>query len=63
MESLLWKVRRFRTGRVSNGNGPNRDMYAITVHTSIVEQRNGRLILRYDEQLNTASEIDLIDYH
>jgi plasmid maintenance system killer protein len=30
---------------------------------SLTVTGNWRLIFRYDEQINAASEIDLIDYH
>jgi hypothetical protein len=47
------------------------DVYGITVHLkgdlkglwSLTVTGNWRLIFRYDERTDTASDIDLIDYH
>ena len=43
-------------------------VYGVTVHIGIMKWSltvtgNWRLIFRYSEGTNTASEIDLIDYH
>jgi proteic killer suppression protein len=53
----LDQVSRFPGWRLHRLKGPLREFWSLTV------TGNWRLIFRYDEALNTASDIDLIDYH
>ncbi len=53
----LEQVGRFPGWKLHPLKGERRGSWSLTV------TGNWRLIFRYDEQTNTASDIDLIDYH
>ena len=53
----LEQVGRFPGWKLHPLKGDRRGSWSLTV------TENWRLIFRYDEQTNTASDIDLIDYH
>jgi proteic killer suppression protein len=53
----LDQVRRFPGWKLHRLKGPSKDFWSLTV------TGNWRLIFRYHEEANTASEIDLVDYH
>ncbi|MGB7762370.1 MAG: type II toxin-antitoxin system RelE/ParE family toxin [Bryobacteraceae bacterium] len=53
----LEQLRRFPGWKLHPLKGDLGEFRSITV------TGNWRLIFRYDEQMNTASDIDLIDYH
>ena len=53
----LEQLRRFPGWKLHPLKGDRKGLWSLTV------TGNWRLIFRYDEQTNTASEIDLIDYH
>lgn len=53
----LEQLKRFPGWRLHPLKGELRELWSLTV------TGNWRLIFRYDEQTNTASDIDLIDYH
>ena len=53
----LNQVSRFPGWKLHPLKGPLKGLWSLTV------TGNWRLIFRYDEGTNTASEIDLIDYH
>lgn len=53
----LEQVSRFPGWKLHPLKGDRRGFWSLTV------TGNWRLIFRYDEEANTASEIDLIDYH
>ena len=53
----LDQVRRFPGWKLHPLNGGLRGFWSLSV------TGNWRLIFRYDEETNTASELDLVDYH
>ena len=53
----LEQLRRFPGWKLHPLKGDRKGLWSLTV------TGNWRLIFRYDEQTDTASEIDLIDYH
>jgi proteic killer suppression protein len=53
----LEQVGRFPGWKLHALKGDRKGSWSLTV------TENWRLIFRYDEQTNTASDIDLIDYH
>jgi proteic killer suppression protein len=53
----LEQVRRFPGWKLHPLKGDLKGLWSLTV------TGNWRLIFRYDERTNTASDIDLIDYH
>ena len=53
----LEQLGRFPGWKLHPLKGDLKGLWSLTV------TGNGRLIFRYDEQSNTASDIDLIDYH
>jgi len=54
---MLEQLRRFPGWKLHPLKGDLKGSWSLTV------TGNWRLIFRYDEQTNTASDIDLIDYH
>jgi Plasmid maintenance system killer protein len=54
---MLDQLDRFPGWKLHPLKGDLKGMWSLTV------TGNWRLIFRYDEQTNTVSEIDLIDYH
>jgi toxin HigB-1 len=54
---MLDQLGRFPGWRLHPLKGDLKGLWSLTV------TGNGRLIFHYDEQTNTASDIDLIDYH
>ena len=55
--SDLDQMRRFPGWRLHPLRGDLKEFWSLTV------TGNWRLIFRYDKETNTASDIDLIDYH
>ena len=55
--SLLEQIGRFPGWKLHPLKGGLKGLWSLTV------TGNWRLIFRYDETTNTASDIDLIDYH
>ena len=53
----LNQVSRFPGWKLHPLKGPLKGLWSLTV------TGNWRIVFRYDEGTNTASEIDLIDYH
>jgi len=53
----LDQMRRFPGWRLHPLKGDMKGLWSLTV------TGNWRLVFRYDEQINSASDIDLIDYH
>ena len=53
----LGQLSRFPGWKLHPLKGPLKGLWSLTV------TGNWRLVFRYDEGTNTASEIDLIDYH
>ena len=53
----LEQLRRFPGWKLHSLKGDLKGSWSLTV------TGNWRLVFRYDEPVNTASEIDLIDYH
>lgn len=53
----LEQLTRFPGWKLHPLKGDRRGLWSLTV------TGNWRLVFRYDEQTNTASNIDLIDYH
>jgi len=53
----LEQLGRFPGWRLNPLKGQRKGSWSLTV------TGNWRLVFRYDEEMNTASEIDLIDYH
>jgi proteic killer suppression protein len=54
---MLEQLGRFPGWKLHPLKGDRKGSWSLTV------TGNWRLIFRYDEQTNTASDIDLIDYH
>ena len=54
---MLDQLNRFPGWKLHPLKGDRKGSWSLTV------TGNWRLIFRYDEQTNTASDIDLIDYH
>jgi proteic killer suppression protein len=55
--NTLEQLRRFPGWKLHPLKGDLKELWSLTV------TGNWRLIFRYDERTNTASDIDLIDYH
>ena len=53
----LEQLGRFPGWRLHPLKGDRKELWSLTV------TGNWRLVFRYDEQMNSASDIDLIDYH